>query len=58
MRLAVEGSFDPAAVADGVKRRIAAAAALPDFEALTGAIAEAREKVREIFLQVLRANAP
>ena len=32
MRLAVAGPFDPAKAARGVKRRIAAAAALPDFE--------------------------
>jgi glutamate-ammonia-ligase adenylyltransferase len=57
MRVAVDGPFDPALVAGGVKRRIAAAAALPDFEALTGAIAETREKVREIFLQILRPKA-
>ena len=36
MRVAVAGSFDPATAASGVKRRIAAAAALPDFEALQG----------------------
>ena len=32
MRLAVAGPFDPAKAVSGVKRRIAAAAALPDFE--------------------------
>ena len=56
MRLAVDGPFDPALAADGVKRRIAAAAALPDFDALAGAIAEAREKVREVFREVLGAS--
>jgi [glutamine synthetase] adenylyltransferase / [glutamine synthetase]-adenylyl-L-tyrosine phosphorylase len=55
MRLAVDGPFDPALAAGGVKRRIAAAAALPDFEALAGAIIEAREKVREIFNAILGA---
>ena len=42
MRLAVAGPFDPARAAGGVKRRIAAAAALPDFEALAASIKEAR----------------
>jgi len=55
MRLAVDGAFDPALAAGGVKRRIAAAAALPDFDALVGAIAEGREKVREIFRETLGA---
>jgi glutamate-ammonia-ligase adenylyltransferase len=53
MRLAVDGPFDPARAGGGVKRRIAAAAALPDFDALAGAIAEAREQVREAFLEIL-----
>jgi len=55
MRLAVDGPFDPARAAGGVKRRIAAAAALPDFEALPGEIAEARGEVREAFQAVLGA---
>jgi [glutamine synthetase] adenylyltransferase / [glutamine synthetase]-adenylyl-L-tyrosine phosphorylase len=55
MRLAVDGPFDPALAADGVKRRIAGAAALPDFDALAGAILEAREKVREVFRETLGA---
>jgi glutamate-ammonia-ligase adenylyltransferase len=55
MRLAVDGPFDPALAADGVKRRIAGAAALPDFDALAGAILEAREKVREVFHDTLGA---
>jgi glutamate-ammonia-ligase adenylyltransferase len=53
MRLAVDGRFDPAKAADGVKRRIATAAAIPDFEALAGEVAEARAKVREVFDEVL-----
>ena len=56
MRLAIEGPFDPARAGDGVKRRIAAAAALPDFEALGGAIAQAREAVRAAFREVLGAG--
>ena len=53
MRLAVAGPFDPAEAASGVKRRIAAAAALPDFESLQGAVGEAREAVRHAYAQVL-----
>jgi len=56
-RVAVEGRFDPKAAADGVKRRIAAAAALPDFEALEAAIGEAREAVRGAYARILRSGA-
>jgi len=52
-RLAVDGPFAPATAADGVKRRIAAAAALPDFAALADAIGAAREGVRRIFARIL-----
>jgi glutamate-ammonia-ligase adenylyltransferase len=53
MRLAVAGPFDPAKAASGVKRRIAAAAALPDFESLQGAVGEARENVRRVYAKIL-----
>ncbi len=53
MRVAVAGPFDPATAASGVKRRIAAAAALPDFESLQGAVGEAREAVRRAYARVL-----
>jgi glutamate-ammonia-ligase adenylyltransferase len=53
MRVAVAGPFDPASAMSGVKRRIAAVAALPDFEALQGAIAEAREAVKRAYARVL-----
>jgi [glutamine synthetase] adenylyltransferase / [glutamine synthetase]-adenylyl-L-tyrosine phosphorylase len=53
MRVAVAGPFDPATATSGVKRRIAAAAALPDFEALQGAIAEAREAVKRAYAHAL-----
>ncbi len=53
MRLAVAGPFDPAKAASGVKRRIAAAAALPDFESLQGAVREARDAVRHVYARVL-----
>ncbi|MGA2043435.1 MAG: bifunctional [glutamine synthetase] adenylyltransferase/[glutamine synthetase]-adenylyl-L-tyrosine phosphorylase [Roseiarcus sp.] len=56
MRLAVDGPFDPATAAGGVKRRIAAAAALPDFDALAGAVAQAREEVHGAFRDVLGAG--
>ncbi len=57
MRLAVAGPFDPAKAASGVKRRIAAAAALPDFESLQGALSEARDKVRHVYARVLGGQA-
>jgi glutamate-ammonia-ligase adenylyltransferase len=53
MRVAVAGRFDPATAASGVKRRIAAAAALPDFESLQGAVGEAREAVRRAYAHAL-----
>ena len=53
MRVAVEGPFDPATAASGVKRRIAAAAALPNFASLEAAIGEAREAVRAAYRHVL-----
>jgi glutamate-ammonia-ligase adenylyltransferase len=57
MRLAVAGPFDPAKAASGVKRRIAAAAALPDFESLQGAVSEARVRVRRVYARVLGGQA-
>ena len=57
MRLAVAGPFDPARAASGVKRRIAAAAALPDFESLQGAVREARDAVRHVYAKVLSGHA-
>ena len=57
MRLVVADRFDPAKAARGVKRRIAAAAALPDFDALQGAIGEAREGVRRAYARVLGGHA-
>jgi glutamate-ammonia-ligase adenylyltransferase len=54
LRLTVPGAFDPATVASGVKRRIAVACQLPDFEALAAAIKEARERVRVVFARILR----
>ena len=56
MRLDVAGLFDPAKAAAGVKRRIAAAAELPDFESLQGAVREAREAVRRVYARVWAAT--
>ena len=47
----------PHKAASGVKRRIAAAAALPDFESLQGAVSEARDKVRHVYARVLGGQA-
>ena len=49
MRLAIAGPFDPKTAASGVKRRIAASAGFPDFEAFVAALHEARKRVREAF---------
>ena len=57
MRLAVAGPFDPDQATRGVKRRIAAAAALPDFEALRAAVGETREAVRRVYDEVLKRGA-
>jgi glutamate-ammonia-ligase adenylyltransferase len=57
MRLTVAGPFDPAKAASGVKRRIADAAALPDFEALAASIKEARALVRLAYRRVLGVGA-
>ena len=57
MRLTVAGPFDPAKAASGVKRRIADAAALPDFEALAASIKEARALVRLAYRRVLGGGA-
>jgi glutamate-ammonia-ligase adenylyltransferase len=57
MRLTIAGPFDPAKAASGVKRRIADAAALPDFEALAASIKEARALVRKAYRRVLGVAA-
>jgi [glutamine synthetase] adenylyltransferase / [glutamine synthetase]-adenylyl-L-tyrosine phosphorylase len=55
MRLSTSGPFDPAKAAVGVKRRIAAAAGFPDFEAFTAALGESRKRVRAAFEAIMRA---
>ena len=54
MRLAIAGPFDPKTAASGVKRRIAASAGFPDFEAFVAALDEARKRVREAFEAVVK----
>ena len=54
MRLAIAGPFDPKTAASGVKRRIAASAGFPDFEAFVAALGEARKRVREAFEAVVK----
>ena len=53
MRLSTSGPFDPAKAAAGVKRRIAAAAGFPDFEAFAAALDEARKGVRAAFAAIV-----
>jgi [glutamine synthetase] adenylyltransferase / [glutamine synthetase]-adenylyl-L-tyrosine phosphorylase len=53
MRLAIAGPFDPKTAASGVKRRIAASAGFPDFEAFVAALDEARKRVREAYEAIL-----
>ena len=53
MRLSTSGPFDPEKAAAGVKRRIAAAAALPDFEAFAAALEEARKGVKTAFAAIV-----
>ena len=55
MRLSIAGPFDPAKAAAGVKRRIAAAAGFPDFEAFAAALGEARKRVREAYEAIVKA---
>jgi [glutamine synthetase] adenylyltransferase / [glutamine synthetase]-adenylyl-L-tyrosine phosphorylase len=55
MRLSTSGPFDPAKAAAGVKRRIAAAAGFPDFDAFTAALSESRKRVRAAFEAIVQA---
>jgi glutamate-ammonia-ligase adenylyltransferase len=52
-RLSTEGAFDPAQMATGVLRRIAAAADLPDFRLLESNLSETRAQVRGNFEKIL-----
>ena len=53
MRLTTEGPFDPAKVAKGVLRRIAAVADCPDFARLDRQLVETRKLVRGLFRKFL-----
>ena len=53
MRLTIEGPFDPARVAGGVLRRIAAGADCPDFQRLERQLVETRKMVRGLFHKLL-----
>ena len=52
MRLSTSGPFDPAKAAAGVKRRTAASAGFPNFEAFAAALDEARRRVRAAFVAI------
>ena len=55
LRLCVEGRFDPATAPIGVKRRIATALGLPDFNALAGDLEARRAEMRACYDRVLAA---
>jgi hypothetical protein len=57
MRLALAGTFVPEDAASGVKRRIAGAAGLPNFEALAVAVKDARADVAAAYARILGAAA-
>jgi glutamate-ammonia-ligase adenylyltransferase len=52
-RLTLGPEADPRAAAEGVKRRLAQALDLPDFQRIEGQIAETARRVRGIFQKVL-----
>ncbi len=53
LRLSLGEGADPAKAAEGVKRRLAAAAGLPDFLRVERQLAETRKDVRRIFNEIL-----
>jgi len=53
LRLALDEGADPKGAAEGVKRRIANAAGLPDFAGLERELADRRAQVRRIFVELL-----
>lgn len=53
LRLTIGETFNPAQVAPGVLRRIAAAAHAPDFRTVESDVATRRREVRRIFLELL-----
>ncbi len=52
-RLTMADAFDPKTAGAALKRRLAAAAGLPDFKVLESHLGETRRNVREIFERVL-----
>ena len=52
-RLTLSGDFDPKTAGAALKRRLAAAAGLPDFKVLESHLTETRGKVRGIFEKVM-----
>jgi glutamate-ammonia-ligase adenylyltransferase len=56
MRVSVDGSFEPGAVAEAVRRQIARGCGLPDFVTLDREIAQARGEVRRIFHRLMTAR--
>ena len=57
-RLTLDDASNPALAGEGVKRRIAAAAGLPDYARLTRELAETRVCVRAIFSSLLPLEPP
>jgi glutamate-ammonia-ligase adenylyltransferase len=55
LRIAVEGTLEPAVASQGLKTLLARAAGARDFEALEESLAGAQARVREIFNHVVRA---
>ena len=56
LRLSLGEGGDPASAAEGVKRRLAAAAGLPDFSRLERELEERRKQVRKIFGEVMAGS--
>ncbi|MBB4198659.1 bifunctional glutamine synthetase adenylyltransferase/deadenyltransferase [Rhodoblastus sphagnicola] len=56
LRLSLGEGADPAQAAEGVKRRLAVAAGLPDFSRLERDLAERRKEVRRIFEAFMAAS--
>jgi glutamate-ammonia-ligase adenylyltransferase len=55
LRIAVEGTLEPAVASQGLKALLVRAAGARDFEALEESLAGAQARVREIFNHVVRA---
>ena len=53
LRITISGQFEPKAAGKGVLKRIAQAAALPDFKTLERSLSDAKKAVRKIFVELL-----